>query len=295
MIGDNESRRKFLSVASLSVLGGIAGCISGDLEGSGSSNEPVLGEVIQEFAGDVTVGTYEQPYEDNSLEDWQYRGRGSIPLLITHLAQIQYTLDLSVQEGYDTVPLNCYFLDADNFLNLRHGGEVDIIDGGSAEQIDDVKTFKFYVKPGLYYLVLSSSEVGRESELNVNFEAREMLNYGSECTIELINVPHLSLVQTEPFLNREYWNVRFHVQYNGEAGQVYNLELSLISSDDETTIDVQQEQVEDCETNFVYDGERKGLNVVNSSEKLMARIKILNEEGDETLVDLTREIQDVVW
>ena len=288
MIRNKNSRRKFLSVASLSVLGGIAGCISSNSQGSESNNEPVLGEVIEEYADVVTVDTYE-----NTSGSWLHRGVASLPLLISHTAQVEYSVDPTIQEGYDVVPLNCYFTDVENFLSWRNESGFEAIGTGSMEQIDDEKSFSLRVDPGLYYLILGSAEVGRRSKFDFEYEARELLNYNSNCDISTIEVNHLSMEQTSPIFSTEFWNIRFHIQYDGEEGSVYNLELSLVSSADEITVEVQQRQIENCETNFVYDDER-GLNVINAGEKIIAQIKIFDEQKEEILVEQTQEVKDVI-
>ena len=301
-----SNRREFISATSLGVLSGLAGCGSSGSENSNSNStpddtpeptttpEPTIGEVIESFNGVYTVGTYEQPDEPGSLADAQYLGRGSFSLPVTHTAQIEYTIDLSVQEGYDTIPLNVYFLDANNYLKLQQEKNHDVISKGSKESVNEKDTFSFTIPAGLYYLVFGSDEVGRESTFSLDYTSQQYLNYKTECSSSLINVGHLSLEHTDTLFNVERWKLRHHIQYRGEAESEYNLELTLISADSEMTIEQSQKQTGDCETNFVY-ADEETLNVVESGEKILAEIKILDESGEETLAEQTQEIKDVVW
>ncbi|ELZ26951.1 hypothetical protein C475_08451 [Halosimplex carlsbadense 2-9-1] len=250
--------------------------------------------MIESFDDIYTVGTYEQPDESGSIEDIQYAGRGSFPLLVTHTAQVDYTIDLSVQEGYETVPLNVYLVDADNYIKLQQEEEFESIDEGSKEPVTDTETFSFTVPAGLYYLVFGSSEVGRESTFDIDYTARQYLNSNTDCSSSQINVGHLSIEYTDSLFNVERWNLRSHIQYDGEAETEYELHLRLLSSDSETVVSQTQSQIEDCETNFVYSDE-KSLNIVENGEKIMAEIEIRDESSGEVLAERTQEVESVLW
>ena len=301
-----RNRRKFISITSLAVLSGLAGCGSTNSQSSDSNNtsttrpeptsppEPTTGEVIQSFNSVNTVGTYEQPDEPGSLADLQYRGRGSFSLPVTHTGQIEYTIDLGVQEGYDTIPLNVYFLDANNYVKLQREKEYEFITEGTKEPVNKKHSFSFVVPAGLYYLVFGSNKVGRESTFSLDYTARQYLNHNTECISSPINVSHISLEYDTSWFNVESWRLRYHIQYRGNADTEYQLQLTLISSDDEKTIDQNQVQIGDCETNFVY-ADDEMLNVVKNGEKILAEIKVLDEKGEETLVEQTQEIEHIIW
>ncbi|WP_435070087.1 hypothetical protein [Haloplanus sp. C73] len=295
------TRRTILSAAGTAAVGGLAGCSSADdAGGSGaagggatSTPEPTRGEIIEEFDQQFTVGTYEQPDEQGSIADYQYRGRGSFPVYMTHTAHVEYEIDLTVQEGYETIPLNVYFVDADNYLKLQQNESFDAIDEGTIEPVEETDSVTFTTPPGLYYMVFGSAEVGRESTFNIDYTSRQYLNAGAACIESPIHVGHLSLGAAGSLFNVESWNLRHHIQYAGDADTTYQLELTLVSADSEETITQTQRQFEGCETNFVY-ADEETLNVVAADERIMANIAILDESGEETLAEQTQEIATVL-
>ena len=292
MRDEASSRRRFLAATSLAAAGGLAGCSVPETGSSGGPSTPTTADVIESFDGRYTVGTYEQPDEQGSLEDLQYSGRGSFPILVTHDASVEYEIDLTVQEGYETIPLNIYFVDADNYLKLQQEAAYEVISAGTSEPVEEKEEFAFDVSPGLYFLVMGSATVGRESTFRLDFTARERLNVDRECADGPINVGHLSLAKEGSLFNVESWNVRYHIQYTGDADSEYKLELTLLSSDDETTLTQTQSQVGDCETNFVY-ADEETLNTVSSDTDIIADIAVL-DSGGETLAETRQEIETVV-
>lgn len=253
---------------------------------------PTTGEVIQSFTDSLEPGTYEQPSDQDWVEDVQYNGRASIPILLPHTAQIQYEIDLSAQEGYDTIPLNCYFVNASSYLYLQQrprSDDFETISSGTQENINRDKSFSFIQESGLYFLLFESANMGRESEFDIDFEAVEYLNYDGSCIESNLNIPLNVLQYDDELVNIESWDVYYHIQYNGEEDTTYQIEVTYITSDDEKTITQERTQIEDCETNFVYYDEIT-MNVVEVGEPIISHVKVFDESGENLLAEERGEI-----
>jgi len=261
-------------------------------DGNDEPTESATGEILQSFTESIEAGTYEQPAEQDWVEDAQYNGRASIPVLLSHTARVQYELDLSVQEGYETIPLNCYFVDASSYLYLQQrprSDDFETIASGTRENIAENRSFSFVQSPGVYFLLFESAEMGRESEFDVDFEAVASLDGTSSCLDSELTVPLNALEYTGELVNVESWNVYLHVQYNGESDTTYQMEVTYKTSDDEKTITQERTQSGSCATNFVYYDDIT-MNVVEMGERILGEVKIFDESGDELLAEKSTDV-----
>lgn len=261
-------------------------------EDTEEEDESTADEVIYSFERSLKPGTYEQPSGQDWVEDAQYNGRASLPILLPDTAQIQYDIDLSAQEGYDTIPLNCYFVDATTYLYLQQNPRSDdfeTISSGTKEDIGGTESFSFVQSPGVYFLIFESATMGRESEFTIDFEAVARPNDTRSCIETELAVPLNVLEYTDELVNVESWNAYYHVQYNGEADTTYQLEVTYITSDDEKTITQQRTQTGDCGVNFVHYDEIS-MNVVEMGEPILSEVKVFDESGETLLAEREGEI-----
>lgn len=254
---------------------------------------PTTGELIESFTSTYAPATYEKPSGLDAVEDVTYTGRINIPILLPHTAQVQYEIDLTPQEGYETIPLNCYFISATSYINLRQrprSDEFKKISSGTQTNIAETNSFSFIQQPGMYFLVFESANMGRESAFSLDFESVEYLNYNDSCIDSKLNVPLSVLLYQGELIESEDWNVYYHVQYNGESNTTYQLESKFISSDDQETITQQRTQIEGCETNFLYNDDIL-LNLPESGERIINEFKIFDESGETLLAEKRGQVR----
>jgi len=270
-----DNRRRFLQIASGSVIGGLAGC--------------------SDFAENINQGRGEKLNGAASLEAREIPGGRALAVSVSgsHFLEMDYRVDIQKPEsGFeDAGPVDILIVSEESFREIDEGGGnlnqgfLDNPDSGEIESLSQIDAdgeveSSGVLDAGIYHFIIDNTASERAIEADYSVEVFE---YNRDMDVSSCNsgesgieIKTLAVYNEEGILAEEIV-ARFNIAVNDTSGDEYSLSMDLLTDRDETNISMTQER-DICSTNFVGVEELDDLDVNNGwfekDEEMRADITI---------------------
>jgi hypothetical protein len=289
-------RRKFLSGVGTGSLIGLAGCTVEDTGGI---------KVTNDTPNESTPTPTQTPHE-NIEELFRFSDEATVSgdqfafynVPVREQAEIQYTISVEEQEGYeDEGTIRAFLLDSESYISLLRGSNYDETQGGSTDTVADEADIVTEMNPGLQYLIVEQVEGQRATDFSVELSVvQRFTSQSSDCDIASgeLSVERLAVVQRPPDMFDFKYETQYHVKYRGESEQTYESQIELVGPGDAEDVPGRSilTQSRDCGVNFVDSVQQSdGLDY---SSRIDANIRVTEQYEDDVLAETT--VQDIeVW